>query len=278
MKPIAAALAVLSTAWTTTVSAETIDCLAYLAADAEFTKAVHLYREAEQSTSARTVRDEAIRAATEVRNRVVNEAEHVRIQARDAAHKARREAIESAEDALQREVDARRKTAQNNLRAAKAVEMTRYQTLVDASAVRPPDKGAEDIARAAYQQAKQDGIDVGRQLRKLDLAAFPQKNPATEAEYQRAIKSADHSYRKAREAAEATHSRAVEAAEQVYQQARAQAVAVARPAYEAARERAVDAYMSAYANPGPGLYRNVEGYGKVLVLKMAIAEREFCPQ
>ena len=156
--------------------------------------------------------------------------------------------------------------------------MTRYQALVDALAVRPPDKATEDIARAAYQQAKQDRIDAGRKLRELDLAGFPQKMPAVEAKYQRAIKAADHTYRQAREAAEAAHSQAVEAADQIYQQARTQAIALARPAYEAARERAVDAYISAYANPGPGLYRNVEGYDKELVLKMAIAEREFCPQ
>ena len=59
---------------------------------------------------------------------------------------------------------------------------------------------------------------------------------------------------------------------------RRQALEAATPIYEAARERAIDAYVSAYANPSPELYRDVAGYDRELVLKMALAERERCPE
>ena len=79
-------------------------------------------------------------------------------------------------------------------------------------------------------------------------------------------------------AADAASRQAQETAELIYQQARTQALEAATPIYEAARERAIDAYVSAYANPSPGLYRDVAGYDRELVLKMAIAEREHCPE
>ena len=66
--------------------------------------------------------------------------------------------------------------------------------------------------------------------------------------------------------------------ERIYQRARTRALEAVAPIYEAARERAIDAYVSAYANPSPGLYRDVAGYDRELVLKMALAERERCPE
>lgn len=47
---------------------------------------------------------------------------------------------------------------------------------------------------------------------------------------------------------------------------------------ESARERAVDACITAYANPGPDLHREVAGYDRELVLKMALDEHSDCPR
>ena len=47
---------------------------------------------------------------------------------------------------------------------------------------------------------------------------------------------------------------------------------------EAAKSRARDAYIAAYENPAPDLHRETAGYDHDLVLKMARAEREFCPK
>lgn len=97
--------------------------------------------------------------------------------------------------------------------------------------------------------------------------------------------SASADFVQAMDAASAAHDEAVFAAHRALEQAMraAQAIydeatAAAQIPRESARERAVDAYIAAYANPGPDLHREVAGYDRDLVLKMALDEREACPR
>ena len=57
-----------------------------------------------------------------------------------------------------------------------------------------------------------------------------------------------------------------------------EAYQAARTAYEAARTHAEDAYIAAYENPTPKTRRDTTGYSRAVVLKMAINERQLCPE
>ena len=262
-------------------ASDAINCLAYLAADAEFSKAADLYRKAEASGTALDIRNQAIEAATKGHRRAISAAETIRMQARDAAIQANRQAVQLAEETYWSAEKARKEAAENAWRNAKAVEETRYQARIDALNVRPRDKAAEDASLVALQQAKQARIAAGRLSRVRDPAAvarYERAKETAESAERRALEAADRAFREAKEAADAAARQAQETAELTYQQARTQALEAATPIYEAARERAIDAYVSAYANPSPELYRDVAGYDRELVLKMALAERERCPE
>ena len=111
---------------TTAAATDTINCLAYLAADAEFGKAADLYQKAEVSGAARDIRNRAIEVATKAYRRARSEAETIRMQARDAAHQAERQAVQAAEDTISSAENARREAAWNASRNAEAVYKTRY--------------------------------------------------------------------------------------------------------------------------------------------------------
>ena len=164
---------------------------------------------------------------------------------------------------------------------AAAVYEKASQAHMDALNARPRDKAAQDATLATLQQAKQARIAANRQIRARDpatVARYKRAKEAAEVAERRALEAADRAYREAKETADAAARQAQETAELIYQQARIRALEVATPIYEAARERAIDAYVSAYANPSPELYRDVAGYDRELVLKMALAERERCPE
>ena len=76
---------------TTAAASDTINCLAYLAADAEFSKATDLYQEADQSIAAWDIRRQAVEAATKAHRRAKGEAETIQRQAREVAHQAHRQ-------------------------------------------------------------------------------------------------------------------------------------------------------------------------------------------
>ena len=136
------------------VMQDTVDCLAYLAADAEFRKASDQYRKAEHPEPAGTASHQARRAADEARQIALTRVSTTRDEVLDAANKAKRQTIEAAERVNQRARDEFSEAADNSRRNAEAAEKVRYQELVDA--IHSGDKTKEQVARAAYQQAKRD--------------------------------------------------------------------------------------------------------------------------
>ena len=55
-------------------------------------------------------------------------------------------------------------------------------------------------------------------------------------------------------------------------------LAPARPVLVAAESKRQDAYIKAYENPAPSTHRDTTGYSRAVVLKIALTERQLCPE
>ena len=111
-------------------------------------------------------------------------------------------------------------------------------------------------------------------IRNLSIYRNARVEASASADFVQAMAAAGAAYEEALMARHRAIDQALRAAQAIYDEA----TAVAQVLRESARERAVDAYIAAYANPGPDLHREVAGYDRDLVLKMALDEREACPR
>ena len=262
-------------------AAEAIDCLAYLAADAEWKKATDLYREAEVSRPVQRVMFEAIEAARRVATETQEQATAELKRASGAAksdydywlRKARREYRRIAS------------TYHAGLGKAIGKAHARAKALFEAHGKAKQDGANPKTVSAAYAawwQAENDthALKKARNQGPIPaaLSEHRKRKNAAKANYTKALDSAKQTFRKAYDGASAPWAEADAAAREAYEQARTQAMAAAKPALDAARERFAKAYMAAYANPAVGISRDISGYDKEIVLQAAQGERKRCTQ
>ena len=238
----------------------TLDCLAYLAADEAFREALDKRDRALNQAAAplREIEAEtkrAIEAARVASDEEIQAAELEKVAALQAADEAYREAQWAG--------GPDHETFQQTMRD------------LDQAWMRAMDKGDKAGMRAA-QEAKAEASAAFR-------AADDEARGASRRHVQ-AKHAAERAFLARSRGAHEAFDRAVEAAE-VAERGRLQAAAeksesvqAARAAFTAARAGAEDAYIVAYQNPAPNLTRETEGYSRAVVLKMAISERELCPE
>ena len=123
-------------------------------------------------------------------------------------------------------------------------------------------------AAAAYATAQQSDGGAGERYRQASAAAraqFVVAQAAALEEKEKAMRAVTHLERERLKAAELKAEQNEE-----YQSALA--------AYETARTQAGNAYIAAYQNPTPDTHRDTAGYSRAVVLKVAIHERQLCPE
>ena len=143
---------------------------------------------------------------------------------------------------------------------------------------------AEEAYRAAKLQAHLSVQDYRRQAESAANSAHDQKVRAAKAVQEEAHATADRTYKqtmsawKSKRDAEMERNKEYERIDRAVSKMIKQALESAKPAYLKAVERAIDAYIAVYTNPGPGLHRDVSGYDRDLILTMAESQRQLCPE
>jgi len=240
-----------------------LDCLAYLAAD------------------------EALQASLDERNRVLHEA---------AAP------LRKIEAETKRAIAAARVASDEELRVAEIEKMAALQAADEAY---QEAQWAEGPDRAAFQQTMRDldqawlkamdkgdkaGMRAAQEAKAEASAAFRDADEEARGASRRHVEtkhaaeraflarswSAHEAFDRAVEAAEAAERGRLQAAAEAAE--KSESVQAARLAFATPRAGAEDAYIAAYQSPAPHLTRETEGYSRAVVLKMAIAERELCPE
>ena len=243
-----------------------LNCLAYLAAD----EALNAARQAVNTES------QAAKARAEDGARAPQGEE-------EAAREAYRLAIAQAEEAH----DAASVVPLAALREAEhAQEAARvhFEQVKDEA-----DHVWLDALNAGDEAGKEAGKEAAKAMREAAGAALREAREAeraARAHYQEVAAQASTTLYATRAAALAELNRFHEAAfraENNQRQAIRDAFAEDVPlqeaiaAYETARAVAGDAYIAAYENPTPDTWRDTAGYSRTVILKMAVSERQLCP-
>ena len=144
-------------------------------------------------------------------------------------------------------------------------------------------------AVAGDEAGKEAGIEASKAMREAAGAAFREAREAeraARAHYQEIAAQASTTLYATRAAALAELNRFHEAASRAENNQRhairdafAKDVPLqeAIAAYETARAVAGDAYIAAYEKPTPDTWRDTAGYSRTVILKMAVSERQLCP-
>ena len=168
-----------------------------------------------------------------------------------------------------------KETAETAIREASQAMKDADKVYLDAISERDDAKKA--TSRVAHSEASQALRDA-REAEKAALQRLREIERSAKAAYLEALERANTAYDEATQSATDAWMESQREARQARQtEVMQETMNAAVAALEAARSRAADAYIAAYANPGPDLYRDIAGYDKDIVLKMALAERELCP-
>ena len=239
-----------------------LNCLAYLAADEALNAAHQAAKTEYQAAKARVENgarapqgeEEAVReayrlaiaqaeeahdAALVVPLAALREAEHAREAAREQFEQVKDEANHAWMDAVNAGDEAGKEAA-NAMREAAAAALREARE-------------AESAARAHYQEVAAQASTTLSATRAAALAEWDRIREAA----RQAEDNQRHAIRDA-------------LAEDVPLQ---EAIA----AYETARTVAEDAYIAAYENPTPDTWRDTAEYSRTVILKMAVSERQLCP-
>ena len=247
-----------------------LDCLAYLAAD-------------EALKTAFDERDRVLHEAAAPLREIEAEIEAETKRAIEAARVANDEELQAAEIENVAALQAADEAYRNAQRAGGPDPEMFRQTMLDLDQawLKAMDKGDKAGMRAA-QDAKAEASATFRAADEESRAASRRHVEATHAAERTFLarsRGAHEAFDRTVEAVEAG-----EAAERGRLQAAAEAaeesesVQAARAAFAAARAGAENAYIATYQNPAPNLTRETEGYSHAVVLKMAISERQLCPE
>ena len=239
-----------------------LNCLAYLAAD----EALNAARQAVNTES------QAAKARAEDGARAPQGEE-------EAAREAYRLAIAQAEEAH----DA---ASVVPLAALREAEHAREAARVHFEQVKDEADHAWIVAMNAGDEAGKQAAKAMREAAAAALREAREAERATRAHYQEVAAQASTTLYATRAAALAELNRFHEAAfraENNQRHAIRDAFAEDVPlqeaiaAYETARTVAGDAYIAAYENPTPDTWRDTAGYSRTVILKMAVSERQLCP-
>ena len=276
----AIAFAVLALA-ASTINAEstitsTINCLAYLAADIEFKKAEDEYRAIEND--AYTDAEKYMRQEVSTVDDAFERIHHAALDVQREAHKAADEAFKRDSGVYDNKRRAENTRLDKAYREAYDRADNRYRAASDAFTdtwdLRPRDKAKENAAKAAMLRAKKERDTIERGTPRPITPSMDQiKKVLYEAKA-----DADRIYNASWNAAAEERRSEYERIERTANEMLRSALAPSVPSYEEAISHRIHAYVAAYANPGPGLQRDVSGYDKELVFTMAESQRRLCPE
>ena len=147
-----------------------------------------------------------------------------------------------------------------------------------AATIPPAGHAADCLAYLAVDKALQAQVRVYRHEYEVIMSQFYEAEREATYTYGRQVtKAAKEAGRSDDEAWEMGRKAARERGQALKEAMRIDVQAISAP-LEAAQSRARDAYIAAYENPAPDIHRETAGHDRDLVLKMAKAEREFCPK
>ena len=244
-----------------------LNCLAYLAAD----EALNAARQAVKTES------QAAKARAEDGARAPQGEE-------EAAREAYRLAIAQAEEAYDAAPVVVPLAALREAEHAREAARVHFKQVNDEA-----DHVWLDALNAGDEAGKEAGMEASKAMREAAGAALREAREAeraARAHYQEVAAQASTTLYAARAAALAELNRFREAAfraENNQQNAIRDAFAEDVPrqeaiaAYETARTVAGEAYIAAYENPTPDTWRDTAGYSRTVILKMAVSERQLCP-
>ena len=244
----------------------TINCLAYLAADTEFKKADKEYKAAKfaANLNVREYEQQAISTADAAYDRKLEVARATEEETRAAADRVFEQALaawKSRQDAEDARFARESKAAKDRYQAAARAHSDTWGS---------HDQAKKDSTKAAMLQAQREMGQIP-----YKKSPFPEVHEATR---ESARADANRVYREVTRAALAEREEEYNRIWRSTNEMRTKALEPAIPAYKEAANRLIDAYVAAYANPGPGLTRDVAAYDKELVFTMAESQRQLCPE
>ena len=281
---IAVALGALSPA-PLAAAADAVDCLAYLAADAEWKKATDLYHEAEVSQDAKKIMFKGIARARWYAENAQGRATAVYKMGRQSAKTTYEKRLWSANAEHNRIIDTHRAEISRAIGQALARERGAYDTWKKTREAKNNNETTEAAVSAAYAAWRQAENDTEALRTKMSGGPIPaahrevsERRKIAKADYTKALDATRRRHQAEYERINVPWAEAETAAREAYEDAKTQAMAAAKPVLDAARERFEEAYRAAYANPAAGVARDISGYDNEIVLQAAQGERKRCTE